>query len=89
MVIYANGTKDSFEEYTPPIIYYIKPVDLTITSNGWRYYYKDHLIRERDMLEIAQDLDVKKINLAIKKTENISDRKIQKKIHKNTFGNVY
>ncbi|MFI5163832.1 MAG: hypothetical protein ACHQHP_01145 [Bacteroidia bacterium] len=69
-IIYANGAKESFESYVPPVAKEIAP-DLSIQSTGKYYYYKGKKVREADMLDITGKLGDKKTNLAIKKTENI------------------
>lgn len=70
-VIYANGTKESFEDYVPEKINVAPLLDLTISPSGWKYFYKDRRITEPDMLAVANKLGDKKINLAVKKTEQI------------------
>ncbi|HEY4798145.1 MAG TPA: hypothetical protein VII99_03610 [Bacteroidia bacterium] len=70
-VIYANGTRESFEDYVPEKTTTLPPIDLTISPSGWKYFYKERRITEPDMLAIAEKLGDKKINFAVKKTENI------------------
>ena len=74
LVIYSNGSRESFQEYIPPLS--PLPVmnlplhpDLSMTSSGWKYFYKERRITEPDMLAVAGKLGDKKINLAIKRTE--------------------
>ena len=75
-ILYANGTKESFENYFPPTP---KPEfhvqDLTIQQSGKYFYYKERLLHERDMLAVAKNLNDNKINLMIKTVER--DRFIQ------------
>ena len=71
-VIYSNNSKESFEDYVPPLPSLINTpssADLSISPSGWKYFYKEHRIAEPDMLAVAGKLGDKKINLAIKKTE--------------------
>ncbi len=75
-ISYANGTKESFENYVPPAP---KPEfhfqDLTIQQSGKYFYYKERPLHERDMLVVAKNLNDNKINLMVKTVER--DRFIQ------------
>lgn len=67
---YSNGTKESFENYVPPVIKgNISPPDLSMQTTGKYYYYKERRISEPDMLAIAGKLKDPKLDLMIKKVE--------------------
>jgi hypothetical protein len=70
-VVYSNGVKESFETYSSPAPAKETKEDLTFQTNGWNYYYKERRITEHDMLALAGKQNDKKINLMIKKTDNI------------------
>src|ERR1035437_4589629 len=78
-IVYGNGVKESFENYSAPINKVIEsPADLSFQPAGRFYYYKTQRLAEQNMLDIAWKLQDKKINLFIKKTE-------ANKITKNCF----
>ena len=73
ILVYANGKSESFENYVAPVVNAaaLPPIDLTMQSTGNKYYYKERRIAEPDMLAIASKQNDKKINLMIKRTENL------------------
>jgi hypothetical protein len=68
---YANGVRESFDDYVSPPVYKggYPPLDLSIQTTGKYYYYKERRISEPDMISIAEKLNDPKINLMIKKVE--------------------
>lgn len=75
-LMYANGTKESYENFTPTVAKpTFVPQDLTILPSGKYYYYKERKITERDMLAVTKNYNDDKINLMIKTVER--DRFIQ------------
>jgi hypothetical protein len=78
-VVYGNGIKESFENYSAPVNKVnASSVDISFQPAGRFYYYKTEKLPEQNMLDIAWKLQDKKINLFIKKTEN-------NKVFKNCF----
>lgn len=72
VVIYSNGIKESFENYIPQVVKEkAVPVDLSMQSSGNKYYFKEHRIAEPDMLAVASKPNDKKINLMIKKVDEL------------------
>ena len=70
-VVYANGYKESFEDYVAPKINILSPSDLSITASGWGYFYKDKKLSEQEMIAVAGKAGDQKTNLAIRKTNNL------------------
>ncbi|HEV7230710.1 MAG TPA: hypothetical protein VGO45_05240 [Bacteroidia bacterium] len=69
-IIYAGGRKESYLEFNPPPPLLARPVDLSIQISGSSYYYKEHRISERDMLNVAQQRKDKKVDLMIRETRD-------------------
>ena len=69
-IIYGNGTKESFAEYTAPNNSLLKP-DLTIQPAGKYYYFKNQKITEQNMLDLVWKKQNMKINQVISKTEKV------------------
>jgi hypothetical protein len=75
-IIYSGGRKESFESIQPPpppLVILPKPEDLNMSYSGKRYYFKDRLIREPDMLAIATKRKDPKVDLMIQK---VKDKKL-------------
>lgn len=70
-IVYANGIKDSFENYVapPPIKENFPAPDLSMQTSGRYYYYKERRLDEPDMLAVARKINDPKINLMIQKVE--------------------
>ena len=72
IVIYYNGIKESFENFVPPVVNSNSmPFDLSMQSSGDKYYFKERKIEEPDMLAVVGKLGDKKINLMIKKVNDL------------------
>ena len=69
-IIYGNGTKESFAEYTVPNNTLTKS-DLTIQPSGKYYYFKNQKITEQNMFDIVWKKQNTKINQVITKAEKI------------------
>ena len=70
-IVYANGIKDSFENYVAPLTNKenFPPPDLSIQTSGIFYYYKERILLGPGMLAVARKIHDQKINLMIKKVE--------------------
>lgn len=71
-IIYANGVKESFENYPIPAPteneFFFKN-NLFIQPSGKYYYYQGIKITEPDVLDILKKVNDKKINLMVEKTQ--------------------
>lgn len=67
-LIYANGSRESFENYVK-LAAQNGGGDLSIQASGWGYYYKHNYITEPDMLDLASKLKDKNLDKLIDETE--------------------
>jgi len=63
-IVYANGTRESYDNYTPPASMG-NSTDPSIQPSKWGYYYKERYLTEPDMLDVAEKLHDKKLDLMI------------------------
>jgi hypothetical protein len=72
-VTYGNGIKESFDSVKPPVtpLLTVPKKDLSIMKSGKYYIFKSNRITELDMLDVAQTINDKKLNLIIKRTKEI------------------
>ena len=68
-MIYANGLRESYENYIPRSVLFTKALDLSIQVDKGNYYYTGVMLNEKGMLLVADGLNDKKIKLMISKVE--------------------
>jgi hypothetical protein len=71
MIVYANGSRELYEDYMPPKTTITMPVDLSMSYSNSTFIFKERAISEPEMLSIAGKQNENNINFAIQQTNNI------------------
>lgn len=71
VIVFQNGTKENFDNYVSRVKQQAGNEDLSLQISGKYFYYKDHRLKEQDMLSVVYKLNDKGLNAMGRKIEKL------------------